>query len=377
MTLRVVVLIHDYFPQIGGAQTLLRAQASLLKARGVDITILTRRFPGTLPFEEIDGIPVYRLPMSPLKPIASLMYTLFAVRLLYRLRPDVIHANEFISPATTALLAKYLLGIPIVITPHRSGPPGDVQRLKERRGGLSRLNALREQTDAFVVISQDIGMELSEIEIPNARMHFISNGVDTTRFAPVEFEHKVSIRKTLGISADALVIIFAGRLVSVKRIDALLTIWPVLRSRFSQAELLLIGTGDQESDLRQMASPGVHFLGPQNDVVPYLQAADIFVLPSEAEGLSIAMLEAMSCALAPVLSRVGGALEVVTDAENGLLIHPGDLPALQDALTKLLQDAGLRNRLGFAARQRIMEAYSLENSVEKLLRLYKDLAKIS
>lgn len=69
-----------------------------------------------------------------------------------------------------------------------------------------------------------------------------------------------------------------------------------------------------------MASPGVHFLGPQNDAVPDPQAADIFVLPSEAEGLSIAMLEAMSCALAPVLSRVGGALEVVTDEENGLLI---------------------------------------------------------
>lgn len=226
----------------------------------MDITILTRRFPGTLPFEEIDGIPVYRLPMSPLKPVSSLMYTIFAVGFIsYRLRPDVIHANEFISPATTALLAKYLLGIPIVITPHRSGPPGDVQRLKERRGGFSRLNALREQADAFVVISQDIGIELSEIEIPNARMRFISNGVDTTRFAPVEFEHKVSIRKTLGISTDALVIIFAGRLVSVKRIDALLTIWPVLRSRFSQAELLLIGTGEQEFDLLTDGKSGCAF----------------------------------------------------------------------------------------------------------------------
>jgi glycosyltransferase involved in cell wall biosynthesis len=368
------VLIHDYFPQVGGAQTLLRSQAKLFKESEVDVTIITRRFPGTLAFEKIDGIPVYRLPMSPVRPVASLLYTAFAVALLSRLRPDVIHANEFISPSTTALLAKRLLGTPIIITPHRSGPPGDVQRLQVRRGGLARMNALRDQVDAFIVISRDIEAELNGIQIPPEKMHFISNGVDTTRYSPVEFDQKAVLRKTLGISADALVVIFTGRLASVKRLDGLLSVWPALRSQFPKAELFLVGTGDQESVLQQMAGPGVHFPGPQNDVVPYLQAADIFVLPSDAEGLSIAMLEAMSCTLAPVLSRVGGALEVVTDEENGFLIHPGDLPALQDALTKLLQDTGLRTRLGFAARQRVIEAYSLENSVEKLLNLYKELA---
>jgi glycosyltransferase involved in cell wall biosynthesis len=375
MTLQVAMLIHDYFPRVGGAQALLRSQASLLKARGVNVTILTRRFPATLAFEEIDGIPVYRLPMLPLKPAASIAYTIFAANLLRRLRPDVIHANEFISPATTALLAKRLFDIPIVVTPHRSGPLGDVQRLQTRRGGPSRLKALREQADAFVVISKDIDTELSGIEIPPEKMHSINNGVDTTRFSPVEIARKIAIRESMNIPADAVVVIYTGRLAREKRLDTLLTAWSALRSHFPKAELLLLGAGDQESKLRAMAGAGIRFLGSQSDVLPYLQAADIFVLPSEAEGLSISMLEAMSCGLAPVLTRVGGALEVISDEKNGLLIPPGDAHALQNALTKLLEDAALRSQIGFAARQRIVEEYSLESSVEKLLHLYHQLAK--
>jgi glycosyltransferase involved in cell wall biosynthesis len=375
MTLRLAVIIHDYYPRVGGAQALLRAQAPLLKERGAEVTILTRRFPGTLASETLDGISIHRLPIPAPKPLASLTFTLSGLSLLRRLRPDVIHANEFISPATTAMLAKrWLGGIPIVITPHRSGPLGDVQRLQNRRGGLARLNALREQVDAFVVISNEIGDELRGIGVPPQKMHFINNGVDTTRFAPPDPAHKLAIRQTLGIAPDALAVIYTGRLVREKRLNNLLAVWPTLRAAFSKAELVLLGAGDQESALRQMAVEGVHFPGPQSDVVPYLQAADIFVLPSEAEGFSIAMLEAMSCGLAPIITNIGGATEVITEGQNGLLVAPDDLPALQNALTKLLQDAHLRTDMGLAARKRVQESYSVQISVEKLFQLYNQLA---
>jgi glycosyltransferase involved in cell wall biosynthesis len=375
MTLRLAVIIHDYYPRVGGAQALLRAQAPLLKARGVDVTILTRRFPGTLASETLDGISVRRLPIPAPKPLASLTFTLSGLSLLRHLRPDVIHANEFISPATTAMLAKrWLGGIPIIITPHRSGPLGDVQHLQNRRGGLARLNALCEQADAFVIISNEIGAELRGIGVPPRKLHFINNGVDTTRFAPPDPARKLALRQTLGIAPDVLTVIFTGRLVREKRLNNLLAVWPALRAAFPKAELVLLGAGDQESALRQMAVEGVHFPGPQSDVVPYLQAADIFVLPSEAEGFSIAMLEAMSCGLAPIITNIGGATEVITEGQNGLLIAPDDLPALQNALTKLLQDASLRADIGLAARKRVQEAYSIQISIEKLFQLYTQLA---
>jgi glycosyltransferase involved in cell wall biosynthesis len=374
MTLRLAIIIHDYYPQVGGAQALLRAQVPLLKARGVDVTILTRRFPETPAFETVDGIPVYRLPIPRPRPLASLIFTLSGLALLRRLRPDVIHANEFISPATTALLAKnFLGGVPVVITPHRSGLLGDVQRLQNRSGGLARLKALRDQAGAFVAISQEIGTELSGMGVPAHKIHYINNGVDTSRFAPLDQDHKLVLRQNIGLSPDALVVIFTGRLVREKRLNNLLAVWPALRTAFPKAELVLLGTGDQESALRQMAVEGVHFPGPQSDVVPYLQAADIFVLPSEAEGFSIAMLEAMSCGLAPILTNVGGAAEIITEGQNGLLITPDDLPALQHALTILLQETKLRTSMGLAARQIVQAAYSVQISVDKLFQLYTQL----
>jgi glycosyltransferase involved in cell wall biosynthesis len=374
MTLKLAVIIHDYYPRVGGAQALLRAQAPLLQAQGAEVTILTRRFPGTLAVETLDGIPVHRLPIPSPKPLASLTFTLSALALLRRLRPDVIHANEFISPATTAMLAKrWLGGIPIVVTPHRSGPLGDVQRLQGRRGGPERLTALRDQVNAFIVISQEIGDELRGIGVPPQKLCFINNGVNTNRFAPPDPVSKRAIRQTLGLAPDALAVIFTGRLVREKRINNLLTVWPSVRAAFPNAELFLLGAGDQEPALRQMAGDGVHFPGPQSDVVPYLQAADIFTLPSAAEGFSIAMLEAMSCGLAPIVTNVGGAMEILGDGQTGLLIPPDDLPALQNALTKLLQDANLRASMGGAARKRVQAAYSVQISVEKMFQLYTNL----
>jgi glycosyltransferase involved in cell wall biosynthesis len=373
MSLRVAILIHDYFPRVGGAQALLRAQAPHLQALGAEVTILTRRFPGALAFEKIDGIPVHRLPAPAPKALGSLIFTAAAVSLLHRLQPDVIHANEFISPATAALFAKRLTGAPVVVTPHRSGPLGDVQRLQNRRGGQARLKALREQADAFIVISQEIGVELRGIGLPAQKLHFINNGVDTTRFAPADPMRKPALRQKIGLPAAALTVIFTGRLVAEKRLDNLLTVWPALRAACPQAELLLLGAGDQEAALRAMPAEGVHFLGPQSDVTPYLQAADIFVLPSAAEGLSVAMLEAMSSGLAPLVTNVGGAAEVIRDGQNGLLIPSDDLPALQNALTKLLHEADLRMNIGLAARQRVEEAYSVTNSAEKLFNLYQTL----
>jgi glycosyltransferase involved in cell wall biosynthesis len=372
MSLRLAVLIHDYCPRVGGAQALLRAQAPPLQELGADVTILTRRFPGTAPFELVDGIPVHRLPAPPPRLLASLAFTISSLAFLRRLRPDVIHANEFISPATVALLANRLLGTPIVVTPHRSGPIGDVSRLQQRSSGRARLGALRDQADAFVVISREIGDELRGIGVPPQKMRYINNGVDTCRFAPLNAASRQALRRTIGIAADALTVIFAGRLVREKRLDNLLTLWPSIRAACPRAELLLLGTGDQEADLRKSVSEGVRFLGRQGNVVSFLQAADIFVLPSSAEGLSIAMLEAMSCGLAPVVTRVGGSSEVIADGENGLLIRPDDVPALQNALIRLLRDADLRTRLGLGARRRIEESYSVEKSAKELFSLYTE-----
>lgn len=374
MTLRVAMLIHDYFPLVGGAQTLLQAQAPRLKALGVDVHILTRSVSGTPAFEEMDGISVHRLPARGPRALASLSFTLAALNCLRRLKPSVIHANEFISPATVALLAKRLWGTPVVVTPHRSGPLGDVQRLQTRTGGAARLNALKQNVDGFVVISQEIDDELRQSGFEPDRLHLIRNGVDTGRFAPVPAAKKPELRRALDLPVDATIAVFTGRLVQEKRLHNLLSVWAAVRAARPDAELMIIGEGDQEAQLRAMASPGVHLLGAKPDVARYLQASDVFVLPSAAEGLSIAMLEAMSSGLAPVVTRVGGAADVITHDVNGLLIEPDDLPELQQAMTRILVDDALRSSLAAAARTRIETVFSVDVTVDRLFELYTTLA---
>lgn len=374
MTLRVAMLIHDYYPLVGGAQTLLRSQAPRLMKLGVEVHILTRQTAGTAALEQLDDIWVHRFPVSGSKLLSSLSFTLLALNCLRQLRPTIIHANEFISPATVALLAKRSLGTPIVVTPHRSGELGDIVRLQNRLGGKFRLNALKNNANAIVVISQEIEQELLNTGFSVDKLHNIRNSVDSQRFYPLNPVEKKTLRQALMLPTESVIVIFTGRLVREKRLHHLLSIWPAVRSACPNVELLLIGEGDQESLLRGLSSPGVHFLGAKNDVRPYLQAADVFVLPSAAEGLSIAMLEGMSCGLAPLITQVGGATEVIFDGVNGLLIPADDLSALQTRLIELVVNTEQREAIGMAARQRIECEFSVQASVEKLHRLYSNLA---
>ncbi|WP_026369635.1 glycosyltransferase family 4 protein [Kallotenue papyrolyticum] len=372
MTLRIAMLIQRYYPLVGGAERQVGALAPLLRSSGLDVQIVTRRYAGLADFELIDGVPVHRLPIPGPKACASLSYTLCALPLLRRLRPDLVHAHELFSPATTALLAKHLLHVPVIATLHRSGAPGDVQRLRQKLLGTQRLALFKRYIDLFVCISQEIRGELMAVGVAESQMVCIPNGVDPIRFAPVSEANKRELRRRLGLPEGPLVI-FSGRLVPEKRVQHLLAIWPALRQICPQAVLVILGTGPLETELRAMAGAGVVFAGLVDDVHLYYQAADIFVLPSVAEGLSVAMLEAMATGLAVVVTDVGGAAEVINAGQHGLLVPPDDPMALQTALLTLLLDAEQRRSFGLQARQRVLERYALPAVAQQLISVYQRL----
>ena len=372
--LRVATIIHGYFPRVGGAETQLRALVPHLKERGIEMSILTRRYDATLPSHEIiDGISVYRLPASGPKVWASLRFTFAAFWRLLRLRPQLVHAHEFISPATVGLLAERFLGIPLIVTSHRSGEIGDVQKMQRKRTGPYRLKALKERASSFVVISDEIWDELRNIGVDAERLARITNGVDTHRFSALSPDEKATARVETGFDPAAPTAIFTGRLVPEKRLDLLIRVWAQFRKTFPNAVLMILGAGAEEERLKAMAGEGVRFMGSTTDVVPYLQLADIFVLPSVAEGLSVALLEAMSCELVPLLTDVGGAREVVTHQQDGWVIAPDDEAALLDGLQQLFGDGQTLNKRSQAARKRVIEKFSVQLAAEKLSKLYFDL----
>lgn len=371
---RVAMIIHGYPPRLGGAERQLAALGPHLLASGVEVQVLTRRFPGLRPCEVREGIPVYRLPAPGPKAVASLAFTAFSLVRLVRLRPQVIHAHELFSATTTALVARRLWGIPVVVTAHRSGPLGDVYRLQRKWLGVLRIASIRRNVDRFVVISRDIQRELRQIGVDDERMVFVPNGVDTDRFGPVGPNERQSIRRRLGLP-EGKIAIFSGRLEPEKRVDQLIAIWPQVREVEPSATLLVLGGGSQAINLQERAGEGVVFLGQVEDVCRYLQAADIFVLPSVAEGLSVAMLEALATGLPLIVTQVGGATDVIEHGKNGWLIPPEDPQALFIALKYLFGDVTLRRELGRQGRKTVEQEYALPRLAQKLQQMYCELAE--
>jgi glycosyltransferase involved in cell wall biosynthesis len=371
--LRVAMIIQAYYPHVGGAERQLMALVPLLQARGIEINILTRRYPGLKPFEMIGGAPVHRLPIPGPKAVASTIFTLSALPLLARLRPHLIHAHELLSPTTTAVAAKRLFGIPVVAKVLRGGMLGDIDKLKKRRFGPHRLALLRQRVNAFITISKEIDTELAEIGIEKERRPFIPNGVDTDKFAPIKEHEKQTLRQQLHLP-EGFMAVFTGRLSPEKRVDQLIAIWPQVRSLNSQAHLIILGTGEQETALQQAAGDGIHFRGQVNNVSDYLKTADLFLLPSSTEGLSNALLEGMASGLACIATKVGGAPDVIRHEHNGWLVPPDQPEQLQEAILSLCHNAEQRTRFGTAARHEILQNYALTATADKLCRLYERLS---
>jgi glycosyltransferase involved in cell wall biosynthesis len=140
--------------------------------------------------------------------------------------------------------------------------------------------------------------------------------------------------------------------------------------------LAIAGQGEERDALRRQAHEAglgdrVHLLGQREDIADVHAAADVFAMPSYAEGLPLALLEAMFAGSAIVASGVGGIPEAVADEEEALLTPPGDADALRRALGRLLEDTALRARLGGAARRRADAQFRIERMVDRYETLYR------
>jgi glycosyltransferase involved in cell wall biosynthesis len=371
---RVAMLIQRYLPHVGGAERQLQQLVPRLRARGFDIHIITRREPGLLPFESIDDVPVHRMPSIGPKPVAAATFTVAALSQLRKLRPDVVHAHEILTPASIAIHSKKINRHPVLVKILRGGRRGDIFKLQRRPFWKSYFEQLKASVDGFITISNEIDRELASLGVDPAKRVFLPNGVDTSRYVPVSEEHKQTLRAALSLPPFGTIVVYAGRLVPEKRVDSLLKIWDQIRERHFDAHLLILGAGSDESRLREMSAllkqRGVQFVGQVSDAGPYLQAADLFVLPSSTEGLSNSMLEAMSCALPVLATNVGGAPDVIEQDVHGRLIAPDDVDSLRQGLETLLADRARRFRLGAAARERILSAFSLDSVADRLSAVY-------
>jgi glycosyltransferase involved in cell wall biosynthesis len=168
-------------------------------------------------------------------------------------------------------------------------------------------------------------------------------------------------------------LLYVGRLHVEKGVDTLLDAWPRVLCQVPDGTLVLVGDGPLREDLQARGIPRVLFVGNVQDPLPYLQAAEVFVLPSRSEGLSGALLEAMATGLPCVATAIGGTVDVVTDGVDGWLVPANHPDALAQRLTTALLDPPERARVGLAARQRVLREFSLTDVARRLAQVYRAL----
>lgn len=368
------MVIQRFAPVVGGGELQLERLLPHLAAEGVRARVLTRAAAGTGRRDVIRDTEVRRSRLGGEGPASSLVYiaTALADVVRHRRTTDVVHAHGALSPATIAVAAT-LLGIPAVVTPLGAGPPGDLQRLRRKRGGRMRARLLVRRAH-FVALSEELSAELLAFGVPPGRIHTVPNGFDTARYRPADAAERARLRARLGLARDRFTAVFVGRLHPVKNVETLIG----AAAKVPETDVLIVGDGADRARLERLArdldvQARVRFCGERDDVDDVLRAADAFVLPSHGEGMSNALIEAMGCGLACVVAAgVGGAAQLV-GTDRGVAVPATDVGAWAAAIDHLVRDPTQRGALGEAAARFVHESFPLERTAERLSALYREL----
>jgi glycosyltransferase involved in cell wall biosynthesis len=219
---------------------------------------------------------------------------------------------------------------------------------------------------------------------PRERVALIPHGVDTARFRPADAAERAALRRELGLPEAGRIIIYTGRLLRGKGLEALLEAFGALAHEVPEAHLVLVGSGagqslSVEDDLRQAAAARpwggrVTFAGRVDDVSRWLRAADVFAFPSVFEALGISLVEAAACGLPAVASRTGGIPDVIDDGRSGFLVPPGDVRSLTAALRRLATDDELARDMGGGARAVALSRFDEADAVDRYRALFREVA---
>jgi L-malate glycosyltransferase len=349
-----------YFPSItGGAERQARLQAEELVRRGHRVTVVCART-DDLSSGQINGVRIVRLRRVNRRPLFRISYMARLLAWLIRHvgEYDLVHVHLANLQADIAVAAAHLHNVPAYVKVACGGSVGEVQRFQPM-AKVTRWYGLR-HADRVQVLSDEIGGELTAIGVSERRMVRIPNGIDLNEFRPLPADGRRLLRAVLGLPQEAVIVVFVGRVVAYKGIQDLLDAWP--RLGYGDARLVIVGATDEQL---VTAPAGAIVRGWVASPLPYFQAADVFVHPSHADGMSNAVLEAMACGCALVATGHGATHRFLTTEHDALLVPVGDSVELTATLQRIIADEDLRERLAANARDSVGR-YNVSGVVERI-----------
>jgi len=380
-----VLMILTYFLSsgpIGGAERQAHKLAKALMNRGLDVEIVTgwwsRREPQT---ETFDGIPIRRVftcwNMGGLKGLRKFgtytyMLALLGYLVQHRKSYDIIHIHSMSHSAFVGTRAAGLLNKKTIVKVRASGKWSDLKRMRDNSfvlGTRYMLPFISRHCDCAIALNQETIQELREAGFVPEQVALVPNGVAMDDGQKHTYELHTPPH-----------LFFVGRLERQKGLDVLLQALGRVESMNPTTDwkLRVFGEGPLRAEYESQAhalgiAERVQFEGQIPNVPAQLVEADIFVLPSRAEGMSNALLEAMAAGLPSIATRISGNTDLIEDGVNGLLVPPENPEVLANAILCLLDNQRLREELAQAAIDTVHQHHSIDSVADRYVNLYEQL----
>jgi glycosyltransferase involved in cell wall biosynthesis len=380
--LRVIARLN-----VGGPALHVAYLSAGLADRGYDTTLvagsLARGEESMAQAAEQRGVKVVALDelhreVAPLNDIRAIVHL---AKLIRRERPDILHTHTAKAGAVgrvAALLSGSARPAIIVHTFHGHVLRGYFNPLTTF--GFRLLERwLATFTTALIAVSPEVRDDLVRLGVAPARKFAIVRlGIQLDERIGADAGAREETRRILGVSQDAFVVGWVGRMTAVKRTDDVLRALKGLVDRGVDAYLCLVGDGPDRDHLERYAHElGIVrrclFLGYQDEVGRFYQAIDALILPSTNEGTPVSVIEALAAQRPAVATRVGGIPDVIRAGIDGFLVDVGDADALAEQLAVLARDPARRAEMGAEGRANVLERYAVERLVDDVDLLYRSL----
>lgn len=327
----------------------------------------------------IEGCQVFSVSIPrTIRPLQDLLAIRQLCRAIREFKPDVIHTQTS-KAGIVGRLAARLAGVPVIIHTAHAFPFHAYLPWPVQWAYIWIERWVAGWTDLIMVDTDSVRMDgLRQRIVQDAsRIVTVPMGVDLTRFSP-SLGGPGTLRDTLGLGSQALVVGTVARLVPDKGLECFLRMAAIIRAERTDVKFLIVGEGPLRQSLEQLAEsigigPDVVFAGHRTDIPELMQAMDLFVLPTRREGFGVVFAEAMAMGKATVGSDIGPIAEVLEDGVTGYLTPADNPEAFAAHALALLSDDAKRRTFGEAGRRRVEQLFSQSRMCELIEGHYRRL----
>lgn len=363
--MRKIVVFSNMYPSMQHPTygIFVKNQVGLLQSAGLDVDVVAIQNPG-------------KGKIQALKKYMTWFFRSVLYMMKNRKKLSLTHAHYAFPTGIISLIGKKMFGIPYVVTVHG----GDIDKMAARSQRIADMtkNILR-QAESVIVVGDKLREDvINNFDVPEANVHVMSMGVDTSIF---NYVAKVEAREKLSLPIEEKILIFVGNVIQAKGLLELVEAFDSLKMSFPDSSLYVIGSQkdgqfveELRSFIREKDVEDIHFKEPlgQADLALWMSAADALVLPSYHEGFGLVALEAMSAGTKVVATDVGGLSYLLKD-RAGILVEPKNPDSLAKGLWSALDENS--NVIDETVVQAKISQHSYETILEDLLSIYRSAEK--